>query len=64
MEERFGHDFSTVRVHTDVKDKGYPTLHPEDNAYSHDHYAVDIAAGTKAPDTLKKRDPKAPKAKL
>jgi len=49
---------------TDVKDKSYPTLHPEDNAYSYEHYAVDVAAGPKAPDTLKKRDPKAPKAKL
>lgn len=49
---------------TDVKDKSYPTLHPEDNAYSYEHYAVDVAAGAKAPDTLKKRDPKAPKAKL
>lgn len=49
---------------TDVKDKGYPTLHPEDNAYSYEHYAVDVAAGPKAPDALKKRDPKAPKATL
>ncbi|MBT2142559.1 DUF4157 domain-containing protein [Rhodanobacter sp. LX-100] len=49
---------------TDVKDKNYPTLHPEDNAYSYEHYAVDVAAGAKAPDTLKKRDPQAPKARL
>ena len=46
---------------TDLKDNGYPSLHPEDNAYSYEHYAVDVAAGAKPPDALKKRDPRAPK---
>lgn len=42
------------------KGKNYPPASSEDNGYSYEYFATDIAAGLKAPPELKKRKPKAP----
>ena len=41
--------------------KGYPPSSPEDNPYSYEHFAVDVASGGKPPPELKKRDAHAPR---
>ena len=40
---------------------GYPPSSPEDNPYSYEHFAVDVASGGKPPPELKKRDSHAPR---
>lgn len=42
------------------KDRSYPPADAEDNAYSYEYFAKDVAAGYKAPPELKKHKPKAP----
>jgi hypothetical protein len=42
------------------KDKSYPPSSSEDNAYSYEYFALDVAAGYKTPE-LKKRQPTVPK---
>jgi len=45
------------------KGKSYPPANAENNAYSYEYFAADVAAGYKAPPELKAPKPKAPEIK-